>query len=38
MATGESREEAMERTRAAIESIEIATVSIAATDPVGARQ
>ncbi len=38
MATGESRREAMERTRAAIESIEIATVSMAATDPVGARQ
>lgn len=38
MATGESRREAMERTRAAIESIEIATVSIAATDPVGARR
>jgi len=38
MAIGESRREAMERTRAAIESIEIATVSIAATDPVGARQ
>ena len=38
MATGESRREAMERTRAAIECIEIATVSIAATDPVGARQ
>jgi biotin carboxylase len=38
MATGESRREAMERTRAAIESIEIATVSTAATDPVGARQ
>ncbi len=38
MAIGESRREAMERTRAAIESIEIATVSIAATDPVGAHQ
>jgi biotin carboxylase len=38
MATGESRREAMERTRAAIESIEIATVSVAATDPVGARR
>ena len=38
MATGESRREAMERTRAAIECIEIATVSIAATNPVGARQ
>jgi biotin carboxylase len=36
MATGESRREAMERTRAAVESIEIATVSTAATDPVGA--
>src|SRR5580658_1794048 len=38
MAMGESRREAMERTQAAIESIEIETASIDATDPIGANR
>jgi biotin carboxylase len=38
MAMGGSRREAMERTQAAIESIEIETASIDATDPIGAHR
>jgi len=38
MAMGESRREAMERTQAAIGSIEIETASIDATDPIGANR
>jgi biotin carboxylase len=38
MAMGESRREAMERTRAAIDAIEIETVPVAAGDPVGAKR
>lgn len=38
MAMGKSRREAMERSQGAIESIEIETASIDATDPIGARR
>jgi biotin carboxylase len=38
MAMGESRREAMERTGAAIDAIEIETVPVAAGDPVGAKR
>jgi hypothetical protein len=38
MAMGESRGEAMERTEAAIRSIEIETAAIEATDPIGANR
>jgi hypothetical protein len=38
MAMGESRREAMERTEAAIASVEIETAAIEATDPIGANR